>query len=684
MIKKLLVANRGEIACRVMRTCRSMGIATVVVYSDPDAAARFVREADEAVPLGGTTAAESYLRIDRIIDAARLTGADAIHPGYGFLSENADFARACAAAGIGFVGPSPEVIELMGSKLAARELMERAGVPVLPGRDLTGIPEEQLIETANTVGWPVLVKASYGGGGRGMRIVRRPAELREGVAAARREAASAFGNDTVFLEHYVDRPRHVEIQIFGDAHGNVVHLGERECSIQRRHQKIVEEAPSPAVDGTLRAAMGEAAVAAGRALGYVGAGTVEFILAPDGRFHFLEVNTRLQVEHPVTELVTGLDLVRMQLEVASGLPLRVTSLPPMVGHAVEARLYAEDPAGGFLPKAGVLAAFEIPEGDGIRLDAGVASGDAVSTNYDPMLAKIIAHGATRDEACARLARTLRAAKVVGVTTNRALLVGVLEHAEFLTRDVDTHFLDRVGVAGLIESGGPGDPAPAALAAALADQARNRQAATRLASLPSGFRNNPSQPQQRSFRSDAQELGVTYSLGRDPSFAVNGTPVDARLLAVTPAAGDAWVVDLLVGGVRRRYDVRTTDNALHVTTAAGTTELTRVPRFPAPEAHVQPGSMLAPMPGTVVRVEVGPGAVVAEGETLIVLEAMKMEHAVRAVAQGVVLDVLVRPGEAVDNGQLLIVLGDETGDERDGADPESGIVGAGAPGREEVA
>lgn len=661
-----------------------MGIATVAVYSEPDAAARFVREADEAVPLGGTSVAESYLRIDRIIEAARLTGADAIHPGYGFLSENADFARACAAAGIGFVGPSPEAIELMGSKLAARELMDSAGVPVLPGRDLTGIPQELLIEVADTVGWPVLVKASYGGGGRGMRIVRRPDELREGVEAARREAASAFGNDTVFLEHYVDRPRHVEIQIFGDAHGNVVHLGERECSIQRRHQKIVEEAPSPAVDGTLRAAMGEAAVAAGRALGYVGAGTVEFILAPDGRFHFLEVNTRLQVEHPVTELVTGLDLVRMQLEVASGLPLRVPSPLPMFGHAIEARLYAEDAAGGFLPAAGVLDTFEIPAADGIRVDAGVASGDAVSTNYDPMLAKVVAHGTTRDEACARLARTLRAAKVLGVTTNRSLLVGVLEHAEFLAGDVDTHFLDRVGVGGLVESGGPGDPAPAALAAALADQARNRHEATRLASLPSGFRNNPSQPQQRSFRSDGRELSVTYSLWREPSFTVDGARVDARLVDVTRVAGHAWAVDLLMGGVRRRYDVRAIGEVFQVTTAAGTSELIRVPRFPAPEAHVQPGSMLAPMPGTVVRIEVGPGAVVAEGETLIVLEAMKMEHAVRAVARGVVLDVLVRPGEAVDNGQLLIVLGDASGDDGDGPDPRAGIVGAGAPGREEVA
>ncbi len=433
-ITKLLIANRGEIARRVMRTCRAMGIATVAVHSDPDADAPFVLEADEAVALGGSSSADSYLRIDALVAAALRTGADAVHPGYGFLSENAEFAQACIDAGLVFVGPSPRVIELMGSKLTAKELMAAAGVAILPSEDVTMLEGPELEAAAERVGLPVLVKASFGGGGKGMRCVRSMPELSAAVESARREAVAAFGNGAVFLERCLDAPRHVELQVFGDQQGRVVHLFERECSIQRRHQKIVEEAPSPAVNAELRERMGAAAVEAARAIGYVGAGTVEFLLAPDGAFFFLEMNTRLQVEHPVTEAVTGLDLVRLQLLVAQGHPLpdEVASAG-LSGHAIEARLYAEDPERNFLPVAGTLRRFEIDAGEGVRVESGVAhDGGVISVHYDPMLAKVIAWAPTRTEAASRLADVLSRARLHGVVTNRDLLVRVLRHEAFLS------------------------------------------------------------------------------------------------------------------------------------------------------------------------------------------------------------------------------------------------------------
>jgi len=654
MIQKLLVANRGEIARRVFRTCHELGIATVAVYSDADADAPFVHEADEAVPLGGTTPAESYLRAEKVIEAARLTGADAVHPGYGFLSENADFARACVEAGITFVGPSPEAIALMGSKLGAREMMEKAGVPVLPGADLTDVDDADVLPLAEKVGWPILVKASFGGGGRGMRVVREPAELLDAIASARREAGAAFGNDTVFLEHYVDSPRHVEIQIFGDQQGTVVHLNERECSIQRRHQKIVEESPSPAVTPELRATMGRAAIAAGEVLDYVGAGTVEFLLAPDGRFFFLEVNTRLQVEHPVTELVTGLDLVRLQIEVANGKPLPEEARAPRIqGHAIEVRLYAEDPANDYLPAAGRLAIFEIADGDGIRLDGGVVSGDVISTNYDPMLAKVIAYGDTREQASARLARTLRRSRIYGVTTNQALLVGILEHPEFVAGAIDTHFLDRVPTSTLIEEFDEVVVHSAALAAALADTSRNREAATVLAPVTSGFRNNPSMPQSRDYRHGSDELRVEYRLGRAQLFQVNGSAIEATVVSATPSA-----VELVTGGVRRAFAVTAIDGCVYVTWARGTVALDEVPRFPDATAELAPGSLVAPMPGTVVRVAVEPGAAVDRGDVVVIIEAMKMEHSVTAPAAGIVTSVPVTVGQGVDTGTLLVVLDED--------------------------
>ena len=661
MIKKVLVANRGEIARRVFRTCREMGIATVAVYSDPDATAPFVLEADESVPLGGSTSAESYLRADLVLAAARLVGADAVHPGYGFLSENAEFARECAANDITFIGPGVEAIELMGSKLTARDMMERAGVPVLPGVDLTGIEDDKVLALADDVGWPILVKASYGGGGRGMRVVREPQALLEAIASSRREAGAAFGNDTVFLEHYVDEPRHVEIQIFGDTQGTIVHLNERECSIQRRHQKIVEESPSPAVTPELRATMGAAAVDAGKALGYLGAGTVEFLLAPDGRFFFLEINTRLQVEHPVTEFVTGLDLVRLQIDVASGKPLPPEALDPVLqGHAIEVRLYAEDAANDFLPAAGRIDVFDVPLDDGVRLDSGVVSGDVVSTNYDPMLAKVIAYGSTREEATARLSRALRRSRVQGVTTNRSLLVGILEHPDFVAGAIDTHFLDRVPAGDLIGVESDGVVRAAALAAALADQAVLRASAAALPTVSTGFRNNRSQLQTREYVFGDREVRVGYWLGRRPRFEVDGEAVDARVESI-----DAGQVDLVADGVRRRFSITSTERTVYVSWASGSVDFGVVPRFPDAVDQLVGGSLVAPMPGTVTRVVVAEGDTVEAGQPVIIVEAMKMEHTITATVDSIVASIPVSVGDAVDTGQVLIVLDELDVEEGDG-------------------
>ena len=445
-IRKLLIANRGEIASRVIRTARTLDIATVAVFSDADAQAPFVTQADESVALPGNTAAETYLRPELIIDAARRTGADAVHPGYGFLSENAEFAQACAEAGLIFVGPLPASIRSMGSKTSAKQLMAQAGVPVLPG--ITIDDDEQFSAELGhrveiEIGFPVLVKAAFGGGGRGMRVVAAAGELTEAVVAARREAFSAFGNGTVFLERLVQQPRHIEVQIFADTQGQVVHLFERECSIQRRYQKILEESPSPIVDDALRVELGSAAVAAAKAIGYVGAGTVEFILDASGEFFFLEVNTRLQVEHPVTELVTGLDLVGLQLTVAEGKPLPDEVLHATLnGHAIEARLYAEDVAAGYLPATGSLLRFEVPPLPGVRVDAGVCTGGEVSVHYDPMLAKVITWGASRDESIERMAEALRRTVVLGVVTNLDRLQAIVAHPAFRRGDLHTGFLEE--------------------------------------------------------------------------------------------------------------------------------------------------------------------------------------------------------------------------------------------------
>ena len=517
---RLLVANRGEIAVRVIRTAHALGLATVAVYSDPDAGAPHVQLADEAVRLPGAAAAGTYLRGDLIIAAARATGADAIHPGYGFLSENAAFAADVGAAGLTFVGPSPDVIAAMGAKLGAKDLMEKAGVPVLPGGEVTG--DTDLDELVTRVGLPLLVKASFGGGGRGMRLVRDRAELAGAVAAARREAAAAFGDGTVFAERYVTDPRHIEVQIVGDIHGTVVHLFERECSIQRRYQKVIEESPSPAVDDDLRAALGAAAVAAGKAIGYVGAGTVEFVLDESGRFYFLEVNTRLQVEHPVTELVTGLDLVEVQLRVAEGEPLGADVLDAqLTGHAIEARLYAEDAAADFRPAVGTLHRFSVPAATGVRADAGYIDGSQVSPYYDAMLAKVIGYGRTRAEAAARLARVLERTQVHGVITNRDLLAAILREPEFLAGGTDTGYLTRHRPAELAAPD-PAITAVHALAAALAGQAERRATAPVLATLPSGWRNVRSADQHTSYEAAGQRITVAY---RSADSADSADPAD---------------------------------------------------------------------------------------------------------------------------------------------------------------
>ncbi len=656
MIQKLLVANRGEIAVRVMRTAHRLGIATVAVYSDADADAPFVRLADEAVRLPGVTPSETYLQASKVIEAARATGADAVHPGYGFLSENEAFARDCATAGLTFVGPSPEAIASMGSKLEAKALMDSAGVPVLPGATVT--EESDLSTIADDIGFPVLVKAAFGGGGRGMRVVHEPGALRDAVEGARREAESAFGDGTVFLERFVVDPRHVEVQILGDEHGSVVHLFERECSIQRRYQKIVEEAPSPAVDDALREQLGSAAVAAGKAIGYTGAGTVEFVLGQGGEFFFLEVNTRLQVEHPVTELVTGLDLVEQQIRVAEGNPLGDDVLGARIdGHAIEVRLYAESvtraEGGGtdYLPATGTLHRFDVP-GD-VRVDTGVEDGSVVSPHYDPMLAKVIAHGRTRAEAARTLARALAGAALHGVTTNRDLLVGILREREFLDGATDTGYLVRHDPVALGSGTLADDGRRHAAAAALAGQAANRASARVLAGLPSGWRNVGGSSQHVAYTLRDSDVDVAYRFRRDGlDVRVNDEPLAAALVSATPSR-----VVLETDGVRRDYAVHRRDGWSFVDGPDGSVALAEVPRFADPNAVAHAGSLLAPMPGTVVRVLGEPGEQVAAGQPLVVLEAMKMEHTVAAPGDGLLGEVRVAAGDQVDTGQVLAVVTD---------------------------
>jgi propionyl-CoA carboxylase alpha chain len=642
MITRLLVANRGEIARRVFRTARRLGIETVAVHSDADAGLPFVREADFACRLPGNTPAETYLRGDLVIAAALKAGADAIHPGYGFLSENAAFARQVADAGLVWLGPDPSSIDSMGSKIESKKLMDAAGVPVLG--NLT-------VDTATEADLPLLVKASAGGGGRGMRVVRSLGELAGEVEKAAAEAESAFGDGTVFVEPYVERGRHVEVQVVGDRSGNVEVFGTRDCSLQRRHQKVVEEAPAPGLSDTVRTAMHDAARAAAQAVDYVGAGTVEFLYDADtARFFFLEMNTRLQVEHPVSELIHGVDLVELQIAVAEGRPLPPVTEP--VGHAIEVRLYAEDPAADYAPQTGRLLELEVDHDDafaldafGIRLDTGFESGDEVGTFYDAMLSKVIAWAPTREQAVRSLARVLEKARIHGLVTNRDQLVASLRHPAFLDPAglTTSFYADHPET---LASPGADDLLPLAGAVALAEH--RRTGAQVQSRIPAGFRNVDAGPRSTRLGLGAEEVDVRWYGGRDGYRSAERG--DVVVVSATPAE-----VVLDVDGVTRRYRTRVLDDAVLVDGPRGGATLRILPRFVDPSTQVAEGSLLAPMPGSVIAVRAALGDVVQEGQPILVMEAMKMQHTIAAPYAGTVTELSASAGQQVEAGAVLAVV-----------------------------
>jgi len=649
-ITRLLIANRGEIARRIMRTAHDMGISTVAIYADSDANAPFVNEADSAVALNGRTTAETYLDVGKVLDACRRSGADAIHPGYGFLSENEAFAQAVIDAGIKWLGPTPKVIGLMGDKLSAKRLMDEAGVPTLPGVEIEA--DTDIVAAAAKIGYPVLVKASAGGGGRGMRVVENEAGLVAAVEGAKREAGSSFGDDTVFLEKWLATSRHVEIQILGDSHGNLVHCYERECSIQRRHQKIIEEAPSPAVDDALRSRMGDAAIAAAKKLGYSSAGTVEFLLSGDD-FYFLEVNARLQVEHPITEEIIGKDLVREQIRVAEGETLSFTQEDISInGHAIEARLYAEDPAKGFLPAPGPVLAWTPSSIGKARFDSGVETGSEISTQFDPMIAKVIVHAPTRREAVSRLARVLETTEIQGLKTNRDFLVTTLRTPEYLAGDTTTDFIERVKPA-LTRVVSRQELVEAAIATTIEGQARRRAAAKVLGTMSSGWRNSTMPMERISYKfGKKDEVEVTYKRQRSGTFAVH---VDEQTMHVTCYASGEGNVDLDLDGRRLHFNVSPHADDWLIHSNHGDLCLTELPRYPSTDSDESGGGLTAPMPGSVLETQVAAGAKVAKGDLLVILEAMKMEHRITAPRDGVVESVHVNVGEQVENAQLLVTL-----------------------------
>lgn len=663
-ITTLLVANRGEIAGRVIRAARAMGIRTVAVFSDPDTDAPHVRAADVGFALGGTTATESYLDQEKILTAARATGADAVHPGYGFLSENAGFARACAEAGLVFVGPSPESVETMGLKDRAKSVARAAGVPVLPDASITDDDPEGWKAAAAGVGYPLLVKATAGGGGKGMRRVDGPDSLVEAVRGARREAGSSFGNADVFLEKYLTAPRHVEVQVFADSHGHAVYLHERECSVQRRHQKVIEEAPSPAVDEPLRERMGKTAVALVRELGYLGAGTVEYLLddsGPDKRFYFLEMNTRLQVEHPVTEEITGLDLVRLQLQVAAGASLGFTQEDVQLqGHAVEVRLYAEDPAHDFAPTPGVLHRYRHTDSPGIRWEDGIGDSAEVTPFYDPLLAKVVAHAATREEAALRLSRALAATELHGTTTNRDFLVAALRSRAFLAGETHTDFVELNPE--LLEAGPP-TPEHVHLAAAVAVTVGLRRRSDTLTNhAPPRFRLLPAHPDTEAvWKSGSDELALAYRLNAPAGAATirlavdGGAPREFALHELGPESvrvrdGDCeWLCRVAVHP----------DGSVWVNDPEGQRGWHPCPRLPQRSSDVAAAGPVAEMAGTVVAVQVQPGDRVTAGQSLVIVEAMKMERPVLASTEGTVEAVHVELGQYVDALATLVTLREES-------------------------
>ncbi len=645
---RVLIANRGEIACRVMRTAHAMGYRTVAVFSDVDRDARHVAMADEAVALGGITAAESYLDAGKLIAAAKRAGADAVHPGYGFLSENAAFAAACRDAGLVFIGPSPEAIAAMGNKAAAKRLMLEAGVPCVPGYQGGDQSDARLAKETRAIGFPVMVKAAAGGGGRGMRLVASEAELANALTAARREALAAFGSDELILEKAIVDARHIEIQVFGDSHGTIIHLGERDCSIQRRHQKVIEEAPSPAVDAELRARMGAAAVAAARAINYASAGTVEFLLDKTGHFYFLEMNTRIQVEHPVTELITGLDLVRMQLEVAAGAPLALRQEHvSFTGHAIQARLYAEDPHAGFLPRSGRIASWSMPDGDGVRVDHGLAPAPtAVSDFYDPMIAKVIAHGTTREEARRRLVRALEATHTHGVMTNRAFLQAALRHPAFVNGAATTGFIAQHFA-----------PKSAAIARPLPDAATLALAAALLfarGARAEAWRSNGARAVQLKLAMGriVHDLRVAVTAPQTYQVRVGETEIVVGL----PHGAAGGVVRYGIDGHARTAHAAWDSQRLHLD--AGDVSLTADDVTLAPRVGDEAqgsATLRAPMNGRIVLVEAKAGDAVKKGQRLVVLEAMKMQHEITAERDGTVESCTIKPGDQVATRQVLVSL-----------------------------
>ena len=634
---KLLIANRGEIACRIIKTAHEMGISCVAVYTEADSNSPFVRMADQAIKLS-----DSYLNGGEIINAAKQTGAEAIHPGYGFLSENAKFARAVQKEGLIWVGPSSRVITSMGDKLKAKDIAEKAGVPTLP---MTTDPKK-----ANTIGYPILIKAAAGGGGKGMRIVEDKKDLKEAIAGAQREAKTGFGDDRVFIERYVASSRHIEIQILGDSHGNVVHLGERECSIQRRHQKIIEESPSPRVDSEMRATMGEAAIKLAKKLKYESAGTVEFLVDDKtGEFWFLEVNTRLQVEHPVTEEVTGKDLVYEQLRIARGEELGYSQDDiTWKGSSIEARLYAEDPSNDFLPATGTLIAYESDTNIDARWDTGIEQGSVVGTDFDPMLAKVITKGKTRVDAANKLALALESLHIGGVTTNRDFLVASLRSDDFLKGKTTSDFIEKSNPQRAVVLKGSALE-NATSAAALWIQGQNRENANILKEIPTGWRNSRLPRQKMTLSYLDNEVEVTYKSNRDGSFAVN-EETTAKVIDWTPSG-----IDIEINSSRFYSKITQADDNIVVHGPWGDALFKILPRFTLPGSEIQAGGLIAPMPGKVIDLKVKVGSKVKKGDTLVILEAMKMEHQVKASEDGKVTKVLIKKDDQLENGALLMVV-----------------------------
>lgn len=660
MFKKILIANRGEIACRVAATARRMAIRTVAVYSDADAHANHVRACDESVHLGGSAPNESYLRWEKIIEAAKATGAQAVHPGYGFLSENEDFAQACADAGLVFIGPPPSAIKAMGLKAESKQLMEKAGVPLVPGYHGSDQEPSLLQREANRIGYPVLIKASAGGGGKGMRVVEKAGDFASALASCRREAINSFGDDAVLIEKYVQRPRHIEIQVFGDTRGNYVYLFERDCSVQRRHQKVLEEAPAPGMTEAMRSQMGEAAVAAARAVKYVGAGTVEFIVEQQGagemNFFFMEMNTRLQVEHPVTEAITGLDLVEWQLRVASGeaLPLKQDQLQ-IHGHAIEARICAENPDNNFLPATGTLHVYRKPQATAfqrsrVRIDDGVREGDVISPFYDSMIAKLIVHGATREEALARLDLALAQTHIVGVATNVQFLRGILRTESFAQAKLDTALIERERSV-LFDQEPLGLPLAAAASIARTLLAESATATADPFSRRDGWQSHgiAIRPFEFEFRGEPRGAELRYL--HDGALVLRVGEVSGPLvIGRFPTGG----IELQFAGQRHTLDVYEDKETAYVFAAHGATKIVAIDRLAhAGETHGEGGRLTAPMPGKVVSFAVKAGDKVSRGQPLAVMEAMKMEHTIAAPADGTVEELLYAPGDQVSEGSELL-------------------------------